>query len=82
MKTAKYVQAVSNWPGTEGLPRPGIFHLEGTDWLEAPVPRRWHRCWSQSIGLMPDGMWVHRCACGAISNDGKFWMERNRRRQK
>ncbi len=55
-----------------------IDHLDGIPWNKAPIPRRWHRCWTQSWGLFPDGP-VHRCACGAMSSDGKHWVFRNER---
>ena len=55
-------------------------------WYEAPLPRRWHRCFVQTEGKYDDGVVVQRCACGAIrSSDGLFttrWENRNDRRKK
>jgi len=51
---------------------------DGVNWFDAPLPRRWHRCRAQSRGNL--GGHVYRCACGAISPDGKYWLERNSRR--
>lgn len=53
--------------------------LDGVHWSDAPVPPRWHRCKAQTQGLLPTG-WVSRCACGAISKDGRWWSRRNSRR--
>lgn len=55
--------------------------LGGVDWLDAPRPRRWHRCRPQArgrFGLL--GPLVERCACGAtrLHGDGP-WLERNSR---
>ena len=55
-----------------------IVHKDGISWYKAEVPAQLHTCWAQTegwIGLKP----VYRCACGAISDDGKFWVERNSR---
>jgi hypothetical protein len=53
---------------------------DGVDWIDAPLPRRWHRCVPQLWGWM-DLETVYRCACGAISHDGRYWSERNSRRK-
>jgi hypothetical protein len=61
----------------------GLEYLEttdGVDWLHAPLPRRWHRCRAWARGRFSGDM-VYRCACGAISFDQRYWMERNSRRK-
>lgn len=57
-----------------------IFHTNGIPWHEAPLPRRFHRCWIQTYGMV-GGIIVSRCPCGAISYDLYDWMERNSRRK-
>lgn len=55
-----------------------ITSLGGIDWWEAPGPPKDHTCWIQTeawIGLTL----VLRCACGAISDNGTYWTERNSR---
>lgn len=52
---------------------------DGVDWIDAPLPRRWHRCKAQVQGWV--GGPVARCACGGISRDGRYWLERNARRK-
>lgn len=58
-------------------------HFGGVDWVDAPLPRRRHRCRPQSrgrFGLL--GRLVERCACGATRLDGEApWFERNSRRR-
>jgi hypothetical protein len=56
----------------------GIHHVDGTPWHEAPLPKRWHRCWVQTCGLDAE-----RCPCGAIRLPGvsSLWAERNSRRR-
>jgi hypothetical protein len=57
--------------------RLGIEHVGGISWREAPIPRRWHRCWTQT-----SGHGVRRCACGALSYDDlPRWIEKNSRRR-
>ena len=69
------------WVGGEGagaLQR--IEDLDGISWADAPVPPRLHRCKAQTQGLLSSG-WVYRCACGAISSDGRWGSRRNSRRR-
>lgn len=55
-------------------------HLDGVEWWNAPVPRRWHRCAPQTRGWINYFSLVERCACGAIRLDGRtHWMDRNNR---
>lgn len=58
----------------------GHHHRDATPWHRAPIPRRWHRCRPWTIGTGSYGT-VYRCACGALSNDAKHWIQRNERRQ-
>ena len=55
-----------------------ILHLDGIDWYNAPPPPRKHTCWAQTKGWV-DLHQIFRCACGAASYDGRYWMERNQR---
>jgi hypothetical protein len=57
----------------------GLHHAGGVPWWEAPLPRRWHRCWAQTVGFA-DG-YICRCACGAVSHGGGRWAGRNARRK-
>lgn len=69
------------WIATEGtgaLQR--LEDLDGVSWLDAPLPRRLHRCRAQTRGVMPSGT-VYRCACGAMSRDERWWSRRNSRRR-
>ena len=78
----RWVPARSTWPGIEGQALPGVWHLDGIDWYDAPAPRRWHRCRAQTKGrdILPGGNgWVYRCACGATSEDEVLWTGRNAR---
>lgn len=70
----------SRWATTYRSGLEFIEKRDGVDWIDAPLPRRWHRCRAQVRGLMHLRM-VYRCACGASSLDEQFWMERNSRRR-
>jgi hypothetical protein len=62
--------------------RSGLEFIElrdGVDWIDAPLPRRWHRCQAQVRGWLRGP--VARCACGSISQDGRHWLRRNSRRK-
>lgn len=66
---------------------PMITHKGGIPWHEAPMPRRWHRCWAQTEGSVDGAVWTARCACGAtrrfpslLTSSGP-WIERNSRRR-
>lgn len=51
-------------------------------WYEAPLPRRWHRCWPWTQGKMRDGRVIQRCACGAIRQvPERHWAFKNDRRR-
>lgn len=58
-----------------------IEHLDGVAWFDAPLPSRFHRCTPQTKGWTYWFTQTFRCACGAISFDGKHWSERNSRRR-
>jgi hypothetical protein len=55
-------------------------HLDGVDWIDAPIPWRWHGCWAQTRGRL-HGIPIDRCACGAVRHRGGPWLERNSRRK-
>lgn len=57
-----------------------IDHRDGVAWYDAPIPRRWHRCFVQTDGWL--GLTrVWRCPCGAVALNGGPWDERNSRRK-
>ena len=60
---------------------PDIVHVDGVPWYDAAVTPKLHRCWPQTIGRLsfPTGSTVHRCACGSLSYDLAYWMDRNSR---
>jgi hypothetical protein len=62
-----------------------IEHLDGVDWMNAPLPRRWHRCRPQSRMWEPKWGVLYRCACGASTDtEGlahEWWDHRNSRRR-
>jgi hypothetical protein len=54
-------------------------------WIDAPLPRRFHRCKAVTTGFISGGV-VERCACGAIRVQPPGmtmggWSERNSRRK-
>lgn len=53
----------------------------GVHWSEAPIPRRIHFCRPQTEGFINYFTLIQRCACGAISIDGRRWCGRNSRRR-
>lgn len=53
-----------------------VEHIDGVSAHDAPVPPRRHTCWAQTRGFM-HMEFIRRCPCGAISLDGKYWMDRN-----
>lgn len=56
--------------------------LDGIVWHQAPVPRRWHRCWPQSRGQYKYTTLIERCPCGAVRLDGaRWWIKKNSRRK-
>ena len=57
-------------------------HLDGVDWVDAPLPSRRHSCWPQTRGVFDREM-VERCACGATRFDGGagVWIDQNSRRR-
>lgn len=76
----------------KNTPNPGetpyMEHFHGVPWHEAALPRRWHKCFPQTVGwvgyygLTP----VHRCACGATRTNPGFladtgWQSKNERRR-
>lgn len=66
----------------EDANRCGPFHRDGTWWYDAKLPRRWHKCQPQTIGLIGGSSIVERCACGGVRYHGDtFWIERNNRRR-
>jgi hypothetical protein len=56
--------------------------LGGVDWMDAPLPPRFHRCKPQTRGGVNRFTRVYRCACGGVSMDGRYWDEKNDRRSK
>lgn len=57
-----------------------VQNLDGVPWFEAKRPRRWHRCKPQTRGQAGFAGYLERCACGAISREGRHWFDRNSRR--
>lgn len=49
-------------------------------WSTAPLPRRWHRCRPDTEGFVY-GLFIERCACGALRVNGSYWMWKNDRRK-
>lgn len=58
-----------------------VKNLDGVSWADAPLPRRWHRCWAQTV-CMDRGTFIARCACGAMQMNGDGWGLRNERRRR
>lgn len=60
-------------------PKSGIQHYRDLKWDEVPIPKRRHKCRTQSCGYMDS---MGRCACGAFRS-GPFsaWVGRNSRRK-
>jgi hypothetical protein len=60
-----------------------VVNVDGVTYLNAPLPRRWHRCKPQTIGYFGALGTVYRCACGGYRNSklGRRWRDRNSRRQ-
>ena len=54
--------------------------VDGVYWYEAKMPRRFHRCYAHTTGVVGLNL-VERCACGAIRYSGSGWMEKNSRRK-
>ncbi len=50
-------------------------HRDGTRWIEADVPPRWHHCFPQSGGWHHTVLdeWWERCPCGAYRLEGRPW---------
>lgn len=64
-----------------------LHHLDGVKWHDAPIPRRWHRCWVQTYGYTGWFNLVERCACGAIRVAAPVlgqsrWRDKNSRKRK
>ncbi len=53
--------------------------LNGVDWIDAPIPPHYHACYPQMRAWHRWFERVFRCACGSLSFDGRYWMERNSR---
>lgn len=59
-----------------------VWHLDALPWDCAPIPRRWHRHWAQTVEEF-----TRRCTCGAwcIGEPGAWnstdWRGRNSRRR-
>lgn len=80
MKSAR-TDADERWVAVESAG--ALLSLEDRDavsWVDAPLPPRLHRCRAQTRGILSTGT-VYRCACGAISRDGRWWSQRNARRR-
>jgi hypothetical protein len=67
------------------IPVETLEHVDGVQWLAAPVPPRQHDCWAQTKAFDVFGMLIaERCACGAVRLcDNPYrehpWLERNSR---
>jgi hypothetical protein len=71
---------MSEWVRTYENGADYIESLDGVDWNDAPLPRRWHDCTAQTRGWMSLN-YVERCACGAIRDSTREpWMEKNQTR--
>lgn len=55
-------------------------HQDGVPWHEAPIPRRLHRCKAQSDEWFGFTLY-QKCACGAVSVNGRRWLDKNSRRE-
>lgn len=72
---------------TDRTEPPMVMHLDGVAWHDAPLPRRWHRCWAQTQGSVDGLTWIERCACGATRRSPGMlespgpWTGRNDRRR-
>ena len=56
-----------------------LTHKDGIPWDEAPLPRRWHRCWRQTRWFSHGEVWG-RCPCGA-TYAGTGWCQKNETRK-
>ena len=57
-------------------------HLNGVDWINAPLPPPVHLCQPQTRARFGSaGELVERCACGAMRT-GSLWLQRNSRGQR
>lgn len=62
--------------------KPTRRHRDGQPWHRVTPPRRWHRCWTQTLELGDDLVWMHRCPCGAQrASNTHMWVSKNSRRQ-
>jgi hypothetical protein len=61
--------------------RAELWHLDGVGWYNAPLPRKRHKCWTQTRGWMDEFTLVERCACGAMQIDLGGWGCVNERRK-
>lgn len=60
----------------------GILHLNGVPWYDAPIPRRFHRCFVQTDSRNFLTNSVQRCACGGVRFGFHYlWMDKNSRRK-
>lgn len=72
---------VEHWRRHPPIGGPRVWNLHGIPHYDADLPRRWHRCWVQTYGLIGFET-VERCACGAMRRGGRrLWAERNSRRK-
>ena len=56
-----------------------ISNLDGVSFLDAPIPRKWHRCKIQTTARLSTCT-IHRCACGALRVGViGFWNHKNSR---
>jgi hypothetical protein len=78
---AEYERAHGVEPGPF-KPNLSIVHLDGVTWWDAPVPPSKHACWAQTLGNLKPLETIRRCACGSLSYDGQYWMDRNTRSEK
>jgi len=51
-------------------------HNDDIPWYKAPIPRRWHRCNPQSVGVLGTGFIrtvILRCRCGSLLRGHLLW---------
>lgn len=73
-------QGLANW--VKDPSDPAIRHFGGVSFREAPLPRRWHRCFTQTFCMFGTFGRIERCPCGGYRNEflSSRWQDRNSRR--
>lgn len=63
----------------EKSPIDWMSNRDGVFFLDAPMPRKWHRCKIQTTARTRNGT-IHRCACGGMRVGVLgFWNYKNTR---